>query len=133
MNIYVFGNKDIKKDNIPFRFLNKLSKNNTDLNFIVIKPNEDVPFENVDKVIILDTIYGINDLTVFDESDIEKLSLFKSVSVHDFDLGFQLKYLKKLGKLKKIIIVGLPQNKKLNYERIHSTLRKLVAQDMQGS
>ena len=54
-------------------------------------------------------------------------------SVHDFDLGFQLKYLKKLGKLGKVTIIGLPQTGEIDYDSIHSILRKLVAQDMQGS
>jgi hypothetical protein len=53
--------------------------------------------------------------------------------VHDFDLGFQLKYLQKIGKLGEVTIIGLPINKTPDYLRIQSILRKLVAQDIQGS
>ena len=56
-------------------------------------------------------------------------------SVHDFDLGFQLKYLRKLGKLGEVRIIGLPKGSsdRVDYRRIHSIFRKLVAQDIQGS
>lgn len=37
------------------------------------------------------------------------------------------------GKVKKITIIGIPQKGKVSYLRIQSILRKLVAQDMQGS
>jgi hypothetical protein len=57
----------------------------------------------------------------------------RSSSVHDFDLGFQLLYLKKLGKLKNFLIIGIPMKGEINYLRIQSILRKLVAQDIQGS
>ena len=53
--------------------------------------------------------------------------------MHDFDLAFQLRYLKKLGKLGEITIVGIPQEGEIDYFRIQSILRKLVAHDMQGS
>ena len=46
-------------------------------------------------------------------------------SVHDFDLGFQLKYLCKLGKLGEVIIVGLPMNQKINTKQIQQILKDL--------
>lgn len=133
MNIYVFGNQDLEEDNSAFKVMHKLKVKINNLNFIVIKPNEDLPFVSEESTIILDTIQGINKVMTFDETDLKKISFCKSISVHDFDLGFQLNYLKKLGKLKKIIIVGLPQNKPLNYNLIQSIFKKLVAQDIQGS
>jgi hypothetical protein len=48
-------------------------------------------------------------------------------------LGFQIKYLKKIGKLGKVTIVGLPMQGELDYLRIQSIFKKLVAQEMQGS
>jgi hypothetical protein len=53
--------------------------------------------------------------------------------VHDFDLAFQLRYLKKLGKLGEVTIIGIPQEGEIDYLRIQSIFRKLVAHDMQGS
>ena len=65
--------------------------------------------------------------------DISRLRSRKITSLHDFDLGFQLKYLKKLGKLGNVTIIGLPMEKKIDYLRIQSIFKKLVAQDIQGS
>lgn len=101
--------------------------------FVTINPNEDLPFAGEPNVVILDAVAGIDKVTVIDESSLDKLKVDRSVTVHDFDLGFQLQYLNKLGKLKKVTIIGLPQSGKVNYLRIQSILRKLVEQEMQGS
>ncbi len=92
-----------------------------------------MPFTGQAHVILLDTVRGLSEATLLTEADIDKLSVNKSVTAHDYDLGFQLKYLKKLNKLGKVTIIGVPQNAQVNYERIQSIVRKLVAQDMQGS
>ena len=52
---------------------------------------------------------------------------------HDFDLPFQLRYLKKLGKLGTVTVIGIPQEGEVDHLLIKSIFRKLVAQDMQGS
>ena len=54
-------------------------------------------------------------------------------TVHDFDLAFQLKYLKKIGRLGEVYVLGIPKEGEVDYSRVISILRKLVAQDMQGS
>ncbi|MCL4378705.1 MAG: hypothetical protein M1409_10100 [Actinobacteria bacterium] len=133
MKIYVFGNKDLNFDNAPFKVVKKLKGKIQNLEFIIVNPNEDLPFEDGQDVVMVDTVLGINKVEIISDNDLDKLILGKSTTVHDFDLGFQLKYLKKLGKIGKVIIIGLPMNSKLDYSLIQSTLRKLVAQDIQGS
>jgi hypothetical protein len=76
---------------------------------------------------------GIDEVTLLTEKDIDKLIISPRTTTHDYDLGFQLKYLTKIGRLKNIFIIGLPQNGHIDYDLIHSILRKLVAHDMQGS
>jgi Ni,Fe-hydrogenase maturation factor len=133
MKVYVFGNKDLKEDKITFDVAEKLKGKIKDLEFVEVKPNEDLPFAGEENVIVLDTVEGVKKITLIDESNLDKIQLTKSVTAHDYDLGFQLVYLKKLGKLRKFTIIGLPQKEKGHYLRIQSILRKLVAQDMQGS
>ena len=133
MKVYVFGNLDLGGDRVALEVAKKLEGKIKDLEFIYVNPNEDLPFAGKSRVVILDAVLGINKVCLLDENDLEKLTADRSVSVHDFDLGFQLKYLKKLGKIKKMTIVGLPMDKRVNYLRIQSILRKLVAQEMQGS
>jgi Ni,Fe-hydrogenase maturation factor len=135
MKVYVFGNKDMQADNLAFEVAEKLKNTIKDIEFVEIKPNEDLPFASEgggESVIILDTVEGINNVTLFD--DLDKFILPPRSSVHDFDLSFQLKYLKKIGKLNcPVIIIGLPMQSKVDYFLIQSILRKLVAHDIQGS
>jgi hypothetical protein len=90
-----------------------------DMSFVCVKPNEDLPFvddssmgSGQDMVVILDVVEGIDEVTVFTEKDLEKLELAPRTSAHEYDLGFQLRYLRKLGKIGKVRIVGLPMKKK---------------------
>jgi hypothetical protein len=133
MKVYVFGNADVPVDNKAILAAKELEYKIPDISFIFIKPNEDVPFVDEKRVVILDTIQGIQEVELIEGNDLDKLILPSRGSVHDFDLGFQLKYLKKLGKLGEVFIIGLPQVGNVDYLRIQSILRKLVAQDMQGS
>lgn len=133
MKIYVFGNEDFPEDNLAIKAAGNLSNKFPEIQFINIAPNTDLPFFNENKIIIIDVIQGINKIELINQEMFDKLLLSPRNTVHDFDLGFQLKYLQKLGKLKDVKIIGIPQNQKIDYKRIQSILRKLVAQDMQGS
>ena len=131
MTVYVFGNEDFDLDNRVYELENRIKKKIQGIEFMDVKPNEDIP--NKKELIILDTVQGIEKVTVIREKDLDKLIFSRSVSAHDFDLGFQLKYLIKLGKLKKVKIIGIPQTGEVDYLRIQSIFKKLVAQDIQGS
>lgn len=133
MKVYVFGNPDTSLDNRVYSIVERLKQDLPEIKFVEIKPNQDLPFSNKEPAIILDTVAGIKDVAVFKNEDLDKFSASNRTSVHDFDLAFQLKYLKKLGKLGKITIIGVPQKGDADYFLIQSILRKLVAQDIQGS
>lgn len=133
MKVYVFGNADVSVDNKAILAAKELENKITCIDFVFIKPNEDVPFIDKKKVVILDTVQGINQVELIKGDDVDRLILPSRGSVHDFDLGFQLKYLKKLGKLGEVFIIGLPQNGDTDYLRIHEIFKKLVAHDIQGS
>ena len=133
MKVYVFGNPDISEDSEALTLARQLKDDSKNIYFVFIKPNEDLPFADEENVIILDVIKGIDEVRILTFDDINSLTFSPRTTVHDFDLGFQLKYLKKLGKLKGVKIIGLPYGKEINYLTIQSILRKLVAQDMHGS
>jgi Ni,Fe-hydrogenase maturation factor len=125
MLIYVFGNPDHPQDNLSFKVADKIKKKLPEIQFIYIKPNEDLPFINQEKVIIMDVVAGIDKVTVFTQDDLDKLVLPPRTSTHDYDLAFQLKYLKKLGKLKEIKIIGLPMGGKINTNNLFKLLLKI--------
>lgn len=133
MKVYVFGNSDINIDSKPLTLVRNLKKDFPTINFVEVKPNQEVTFDSEDIVYIIDSVQGLSKAVLLDESSIDSISPMSSASVHGYDLGFQLKYLKKLGKIKKVSILGVPMTKRVSYKTFQSSFRKLVAQDMQGS
>jgi hypothetical protein len=133
MNVYVFGNEYVEEDKRAIEVARDLVDTVEGISFALVDPNEDVPFVDEPRVVVLDTVQGIRDVALLEGEGIEALLLSPRGSVHDFDLAFQLRYLKKLSKLGELTVIGIPQKGKLDYLRIKSILRKLVAQDMQGS
>ena len=121
MTIYVFGNKDDKKDKVAFEVADSLKKIIQDIEFRGIKPNEDLPFENEEDIILMDGIMGLNEVALIENTD--KFDLGPKNSVHDFDLAFQLKYLKKIGKIGKVKIIGLPIEGKVKIEEIIEVIK----------
>ena len=134
MMVYVFGNQDIKEDKNAFLVARYLEKKMPEIDFKLMGINDEISFQNENPV-IMDVVDGIKEVMLFD--DIDKVIMPPRVSAHDFDLGFQLKYLRKIGKIKSALIIGIPMESakqiEEDYERVISILRKLVAQDIHGS
>ncbi len=103
--IYIFGNPLLSFDNLPVRLAPRLQKQFPDIDFIIQDPNENLKPEKKELTII-DTVLGLKKITIF--NDLNKIQLDKIYSAHDFDLGFNLKLLQKIGKLEKITIFGMP-------------------------
>lgn len=108
MNIYVCGNPLVKIDALPLRLLPALRKKHPELNFIEFDPSEDFPKE--EKLMLIDTVINAKDVQMFD--NIDQFAETKAVSLHDFDLGTNLKLAKKMGWVKKVIIIGVPPKMK---------------------
>jgi Ni,Fe-hydrogenase maturation factor len=133
MRVYVFGNAHVADDKRAIEVAGDLQDSIEGISFAFVDPNEDLPFGGERHVIILDTVQGIQDVTLFEGDIVDRLILSPRGSVHDFDLAFQLRYLKKLNRLREVTIIGIPQVGEVDYLRTQSILRKLVAHDMQGS
>lgn len=104
--IFVFGNPDLARDSLPLRILGRLKKLFPAIQFKTLDPNEE--WEAPEELTIIDTVINIGCVKVFD--DIGQFSSPPRISSHDFDAASHLKYLKKLGKLQKIKIIGIPPN-----------------------
>src|SRR5215210_2826017 len=133
MNVYVFGNEYVAEDKRAIEVARELEGTIEGISFVFVNPNEDAPFVNERHVVILDTVQGIREVALVEGVEIATLVLSPRGSVHDFDLAFQLRYLKKLGKLGDVTVIGVPQEGEVDHLLIKSILRKLVAHDMQGS
>jgi len=102
--IWLFGNPDYQPDALPLKIAPALKKKLPHLNFVIKDPHEE--WDLPDKLIIIDTIKGLKKVTTF-----SSLADFKDsprLTMHDFDLLTNLKWLAKLNKLPPFLIIGLP-------------------------
>jgi len=105
MTIYLCGNPLLPFDSLPLKLKPKLEQAFPQIDFLELDPNENLKPENKE-LIIIDTIEGIDEVVLMD--DIDKIQTAPLYSLHDFDLGFNLKLLKKIGALEKVTIFGVP-------------------------
>lgn len=97
-------------DNLPIELAPDLEKEFPNINFVIQDPNENLKPEN-GELTIIDTMIDIDEIKVMDDiNQIDKIESSPTYSLHDLDLGFNLKLLKKIGQLKKITIFGVPPN-----------------------
>lgn len=105
MKISVLGNPDLKEDNAAIKLIPRLKKKYPKAEIRVEDPSGGL--EPVEDWLIVDTCEGINKITEFE--DLDKFESLRRVSVHDYELATELKLLKKLGKIKKLKIIGVPR------------------------
>lgn len=103
--VSVFGNSLVDKDSISIRILPKLRERFPDLDFLIEDPTETLKPPD-DEWWIIDAAEGINEVMLIE--DISKINPTKSLSVHDYDLSFDLFLLSKLGKLPEVNIIAVP-------------------------
>lgn len=108
--VHVFGNPDLATDSLPLALLSGLKRKFPAVEFRTLDPNEE--WEIPDPFILIDTVLGIPDIRVF--RSLDEFDASPTVSVHDFDALFNLRYLKKLGKLKTVLIIGIPPTSEQN-------------------
>lgn len=101
--IFIAGNPDLAIDALPPRLLEKLRAQAPEFSFAIKDPNEE--WES-DDIILIDTALGIEKVTLF--STLDHFAKAPHLTLHDFDALSSLLLLKKLGKLKKISIIGVP-------------------------
>jgi len=101
--IFIFGNQELEMDSLPLRILPELRRAFSSIHFEIKDPNEEwgVP----EKLIIIDTVVGIKKVKIFE--DLDSFDSAPRMTMHDFDALANLRYLKKLGKLKEVKIIGI--------------------------
>ena len=119
--IFIFGNQELEMDSLPLRILPELQKAFPSIHFEIKDPNEewDVP----ERLTIIDTAVGLKKVKIFE--DLDSFDSSPRLTMHDFDALANLKYLKKLGKLQEIKIIGVPPeiSEKKAVEAIRKALR----------
>ena len=137
MQILFFGNPLIEEDALILKIIPGLREKFFEIEFIETDPTEDLTkFSRNLK--IMDIVEGINEvrlLSLNNLKDFDRLIINSIYTMHDFDLSYNLKLLKKLNLIDRVQLICIPQNMS-EQEALHQTqliLRKFVAQDIQGS
>lgn len=135
--ILVFGNLLSGEDNLALKILPKLRAVFSEILFKEFDSTEGLDKEGRN-LRIIDIVKGIKKVKLIQLSsskDFDKLEISKVYSIHDFDLAYNLKLLKKTNLIDTAEIIGIPSNiseqKALN--QVQLILRKWVAQLMHGS
>jgi len=110
MKVSVFGNPDLKEDSLAVKLVPELKIEFPKVKFKVEDPVEGLKPPKNGLWVILDVAEGVDKIRVFE--DIDKLVDERRVSLHDYDVGMELKLLKKMGKIKKLKIVVVPMEMK---------------------
>lgn len=127
MTIYIFGNKNYINDTIALNLTPVISAEFPEIKLVHADPTEEFRPDNGS--IIVDNVIGIKKVTVF--KSLDEFKLFPQISVHDYDLLLHLQLLKKLGKIDKITIIGIPVG--LKSDDISNEVISLIRKFLKGS
>lgn len=109
--VFIAGNSYNRADSTPVRLLPYLVSSFPDIEFEVFDPTEDPDFATGKKIILIDTVLGIKNVTLF--KNLNSFLLSPRVTPHDFDFAVSLPLLLKLKKVAKVLIIGVPSGRKL--------------------
>jgi len=118
--ILVFGNPLIKKDEISLKLIRKLREIFPKIEFIEMDPTEEIQ-KYGREIIIIDAVENVRKVTLIDffsSEDFEKIKLNNNYSLHDFDLGYNLRLLKKMKLIDRVKIIGIPIKNKENFSEL---------------
>lgn len=121
--IFIFGNPLVDKDSLPLKLMDKLSERFPEIEFVDLDPNENLDIGT--NPVILDTVFGIKETKLLE--DMDKIEDSPKFSMHDFDLGTNLKLLRKMGRLDSVKIICIPPDMSEGkaFEQVASLIKKL--------
>jgi len=120
--IYILGNLNLEIDSLPLKLIPKFREAFPDISFEILDPTENVPED--EHLVIIDTIINSDEVRIL--KDIEKIQNSPTCSLHDFDLGIQLKLIKKLGKIKDVTIIGVPPLSMISEEEAFGGIKREI-------
>ena len=119
MKVYCFGNEFLKEDSLAKGLADEIQIDG--IEFVKCNSPDDV-LDETDEIVILDAVEGINKIIII--NDLNQLKTDKLMSLHNFDLSFFLKLMEKIGKIKKIKIIGIPM--KGDKEKIKQQVIRMI-------
>ena len=106
--VLVFGNRLVEKDKLPLDLIPYLTKKFPEIEFKEFDSIEDLQNEG-SVLYIIDSVENIENVTII--YNIDQIEISNSLyTIHDMDLGYMLKLMKKVNMIDKVIIFGIPIN-----------------------
>lgn len=106
--VLVFGNRLVEKDKLPLELIPHLTKKFPEIEFKEFDSIEDLQNEG-SVIYIIDSVENIENVTII--YNIDQIEISNSLyTIHDMDLGYMLKLMKKVNMIDKVIIFGIPIN-----------------------
>lgn len=106
--ILVFGNRLVKKDTLALKLIPFLKKEFPQIEFKEFDSIEDIQNEG-SVIYIIDTVEDIANVIII--SNIDQIEVPNNFyTIHDMDLGYMLKLMKKVNMIERVIIFGIPMN-----------------------
>lgn len=106
--VLVFGNRLVEKDKLPLELIPYLTKKFPEIEFKEFDSVEDLQNEG-SVIYIIDSVENIENVTII--YNIDQIEISNSLyTIHDMDLGYMLKLMKKVNMIDKVIIFGIPIN-----------------------
>lgn len=105
MRVLVFGNPIAKIDSAAVRIAKRLEGKLPGIEFVLFDTAEDLEAEGAD-LVIMDVVVGLPKPRLVRMAELETPA--NPLSLHGFDLIWNLLLLKKIGKLKSATIIGVP-------------------------
>ena len=122
--VLVFGNKLVKKDNLPLKLIPDLEKEFPEIEFKEFDSIEDLQNEG-SVIYIIDLVSNIENVTII--YNIDQIEVSNNLyTIHDMDLGYMLKLMKKVNMIDKVIIFGIPINTPLSKVEILNQLKEKI-------
>ena len=121
--VLVFGNKLVKKDNLPLKLIPDLEKEFPEIEFKEFDSIEDLQNEG-SVIYIIDSVSNIENVTII--YNIDQIEISNNFyTIHDLDLGYMLKLMKKVNMIDKVIIFGIPINTLSKIEILNQLKEKI--------
>ncbi len=99
MKVLCFGNEFVEEDSLAKQLADELNIDGVD--FIKCDSLDGIKGD----VVILDVVKGIDDVRLI---PLDKVRDFQPITMHDFDLGTELKLRKSVGEINNRTIIGIP-------------------------
>jgi Ni,Fe-hydrogenase maturation factor len=121
--VLVFGNKLVQKDSLPLKLIPHLEKEFPEIEFKEFDSVEDLQNEG-SLIYIIDSVENIENVTII--YNIDQIEISNNFyTIHDMDLGYMLKLMKKLKMIDKVIIFGIPINTLSKIEILNQLKEKI--------